>query len=147
MKFNKKGFSLIELSATIIIIGIVFIISSPVLINLIKDSGKITKERSVEGYISLVEMTITNKKINNEEIANSEYNVMSNGDLCSGEINNGVCDGKVLIIDSDGERPSGGIINLNNRGTVKTAVLCIDQLRLSYANGVGKYEDEDCTSY
>lgn len=147
MKLNKKGFSLIELSATIIIIGIVFIISSPVLINLIKNSGKITKERSVEGYISLVEMTITNKIMNNEEVSNLEYNVMVNGNLCSGEINNQTCDGKVLIIDSDGERPSGGIINLNNRGTVKTAVLCIDELRLSYSNGVGKYEDEDCTSY
>lgn len=48
MKMNKKGFTLIELLAVIVILAIIALIATPIVLGIINDARKSSKERSVE---------------------------------------------------------------------------------------------------
>lgn len=60
---NKKGFTLMELLAVIIVLAIIALISIPIVMNIIKESEKKSVENSANGYVTAL----------NEEIVNSDF--------------------------------------------------------------------------
>lgn len=68
---NKKGFTLVELLAVIVILGILSLISVPMVMNIINGVEKKSTEESAYGYVEALNQAIvdsnysTKKKINN----------------------------------------------------------------------------------
>lgn len=60
---NKKGFTLMELLAVIIVLAIIALVSIPIVMNIIKESEKKSVENSANGYVTAL----------NEEIVNSDF--------------------------------------------------------------------------
>ena len=52
---NKKGFTLVELLAVIVILAIIALIATPIVINVIGEARKGADARSVEGYVKAYE--------------------------------------------------------------------------------------------
>lgn len=72
MKNNKKGFTLVELLAVIVILAIIALIATPIILNVIDDAKTNSAKNSAYGYIDAVE------KANAQEILkNSSINVLS----------------------------------------------------------------------
>lgn len=65
---NKKGFTLVELLAVIVILAIIALIATQIVINVIKKAQEGADARSVEGYVKAYEsayyQAILNKKDN-----------------------------------------------------------------------------------
>ena len=97
----KKGFTLIELLAVIVILAIIALIAVPIVLNIINDSKKNASERSAENYMHAVELAIANRGMY-ESFDPEECQIQSDGNL--------MCDGVMLEVDVDGERPTSGII-------------------------------------
>lgn len=107
----KKGFTLVELLAVIVILVIISLIAVPVILNLLSDSKKKAKDMSVENYLSAVEIAISTEKMNNRFNPNVCV-IKSDGNL--------LCDGnKELGVDINGERPTGGWIIIEDGSTYK----------------------------
>lgn len=80
---TKKGFSLIELLAVIIIIAIISLIAAPVVLHIIDNSKKEAAKRSIEGVISSAKNFCALKIIENESInSNVEVNCINDRNLC-----------------------------------------------------------------
>ncbi len=143
---NKLGFTLIELLAVIVILAIIALIASPIIVGLIEDSKRSATERSADSYTSGIEIAVANKKLNRESIPDVAYTVMANGNLCSGEVTGETCTGTMLDIKMDGEKPTSGIVNLDENGKVATATLCINDAKVSYTDGIAKHKSTSCTN-
>ncbi len=52
---NKKGFTLVELLAVIVILAIIALIATPIIIGVVNDARKESAKRSVEGYAKALE--------------------------------------------------------------------------------------------
>ena len=59
---NKKGFTLLELLAVIVVLSIIALIITPIVTGVISSSKDSANARSVEGHIKNVEYTILQKK-------------------------------------------------------------------------------------
>ncbi|MDD4733850.1 MAG: prepilin-type N-terminal cleavage/methylation domain-containing protein [Bacilli bacterium] len=140
----KKGFTLIELLAVIVILAIIALIASPIVVGLIEDSKKSTTERSAENYADGIKIAVANKNLNRENIPDVAYTVMPNGNLCSGNVTGDTCNGETLTIKMDGKTPTSGIVNLSSNGTVATATLCINDVKVIYSDGISEYKSKDC---
>ncbi|MDD2391959.1 MAG: prepilin-type N-terminal cleavage/methylation domain-containing protein [Bacilli bacterium] len=140
----KKGFTLIELLAVIVILAIIALIASPIVVGLIEDSKKSTTERSAENYADGIKIAVANKNLNRENIPDVAYTVMPNGNLCSGNVTGDTCAGTILDIKMDGKTPTSGIVNLSSNGTVATATLCINDVKVIYSDGISEYKSNDC---
>ncbi|MCM1371117.1 MAG: prepilin-type N-terminal cleavage/methylation domain-containing protein [Clostridium sp.] len=80
MKLNKKGFTLVELLAIIVILAIIALITVPIITNIIKNVQESADARSVEAYASTIEkkyymslMTDTTTQIENITIEETDY--------------------------------------------------------------------------
>lgn len=62
---NKKGLTLIELIAVIIILGIIAIIATPAVLNVIEESQERARQGSVIGYADSVKMAYMDEKLSN----------------------------------------------------------------------------------
>lgn len=104
---KKNGFTLIELLVTLIIIGIVGVITTPIVINVINDSKQSTAESDMHGYIRAIDASEKNNVLKGNARLNGEYTIM-NGNLYSGSE-------LVLNIDIKGTLPDdGGIVDIEN---------------------------------
>lgn len=81
---NRKGFTLVELLSVIVILGILSLISVPIVMNIINGVQKKSTEESAYGYVEALNQAIvdsnysTKKKINNgyyySQYLKKEYN-------------------------------------------------------------------------
>lgn len=72
MKNNKKGFTLVELLAVIVILAIIALIATPIILNVIDDAKTNAAKNSAYGYIDALE------KANAQDMLSSEsINVLS----------------------------------------------------------------------
>ena len=108
---EKKGFTLVELLAVIVILAIISLIAVPIVINIINDSKTSSDEQSVELYLDAVEKTITKKQLSDPNFNPDKCKIMSNGNLECYKDNNKI---ETLQIDVKGKEPEKGIIEIQN---------------------------------
>ncbi len=112
----KKGFTLVELLAVIVILAIIALIAVPIILNIIGDAKKESDERSKELYINAIEQAIARKNLT-EEFNPKTCTVKTDGNL--------KCDTGDLIVEVEGTKPTGGSITMEN-GVVTSENLVFD---------------------
>ena len=65
---NKKGFTLVEILAVIVILAIIALIATPIVLSIIDDTKKSATLRSAEFYLSGVETSVSTEILNNRNI-------------------------------------------------------------------------------
>lgn len=70
---NKKGFTLMELLAVIIVLAIIALISIPIITNIIKESEKKSVENSANGYVNALNEEIVNSNFSTKKKINNGY--------------------------------------------------------------------------
>lgn len=122
---NKKAFTLVELLAVIVILGLLMVIIVPKVTQTLKDAEKNTNMTSAENLVKAA----TLKATNNEMTGNSE-NIKIN--YTTGENQN--------YIDYTGEKPTSGQVQIKSNGEVAMAVRFGDYCYLK------PYNSNDITS-
>ena len=110
---NKKAFTLIELLAVIVILGILALIVTPILINVVKDSNEKSYKLSADGYISAVNDYILSNQLDGKKVENGKYNI------------------KNLDVKISGKEPSKGSVEIYDE-KINNAQLCYDTYLLKY---------------
>lgn len=139
MKKNKKGFTLVELLAVIVILSILTLIITPITSNFIKDSRRESRNISVKNYISAVDKYLISSELNDITVEDGSYDIMNNGNICLGILNSDVCSGDILKINLDGQIPNGGVIVVKNSKVENYYNIQFDNF---YANPSGITEDK-----
>ena len=111
---NKKGFTLIELLAVIVVLAIIALIATPIVMNVIKKANEGAIERSAERYIDAVETAIATDRLENDLIADGEYNIVD-----------GQLEGTTLDIEVSGDYPKSGTVVIENGQVVATGTSMI----------------------
>ena len=110
---NKKAFTLIELLAVIVVLGILALIVTPILINVVKDSNEKSYKLSADGYINAVKGYILSNQLDGKKVATGNYNI------------------KNLDIKISGKAPSKGNVEIDDE-KVSNAQLCFDTYLVKY---------------
>lgn len=123
---NKTGFSLIELLAVIAILGVIALITYPIIGEVLENTEKKTFKSSVEELINITEMDYS------EYARNGSANYVYNGnnitcDICTNDIkyNGEIEDGKGSIVISNGKTITVSIeskyylATLNDKGKIE----------------------------
>ena len=142
---KKKAFTLIELLAVIVVLAIIALIATPIVMNTIKKSQKGAAERSADNYIDAVETTVATKRLDNV-ILEGEYIIQPDGSLCplSGCGEN---DKDKVIIEMEGNKPSGGTITINNGQVTNESTMTIGEYDVSYDETTKKYSATKLETY
>ena len=136
---KKKGFTLVELLAVIVILAIIALIATPIILNVIEDAKKGASKASALGYLDAVEKQIARNLLDEDvrnDIKNRAYSVE--------ELKN-------LGVKVKGSEPSNGIIEIKN-GEVKNYILGIDGYavengKATKPSNTKKYENEYAVYY
>ena len=110
---KKKGFTLVELLAIIVILGIIMSIATPIIIKVINDSKKETYKLSMSGYVKAVEEQIAVNKAKGKITKDGNYNI------------------KDFEVGYSGRIADKGNFNVNNE-RVSSAQLCFDTYLVKY---------------
>ncbi len=142
---RKNAFTLIELLAVIAVLAIIALIATPIVMNTIKKSQKGAAERSADNYIDAVETTVATKRLDNV-ILEGEYIIQPDGNLCplSGCGEN---DKNKVIIEMEGNKPSGGTITINNGQVTNNSTMTIGEYDVSYDETTKKYTATKLETY
>ena len=142
---RKNAFTLIELLAVIVVLAIIALIATPIVMNTIKKSQKGAAERSADNYIDAVETTVATKRLDNV-ILEGEYIIQPDGNLCplSGCGEN---DKDKVIIEMEGNKPSGGTITINNGQVTTSSTMTIGEYDVSYDETTKKYSATKLETY
>ena len=114
----KNGFTLVELLAVIVILSAIVLITRPVILNIMNDAKSEVALRSAESYLTIVEDSLTEYVTNNSGIEDGTYYIMSNGDICLGQLNSAKCSDDIVKIKVSKDAPNEGTIVYENN-TVK----------------------------
>ncbi len=117
----RKGFTLVELLAVIVILAVLALITTPILLNVIESSIKSTALNSAEGYVRAV----SNYLIMNE-LSDGLYSVLDNN----------------IKAEYTGTGPSNGSITIK-KGDIESANLCINKYSIDYIDGVSSISEND----
>ena len=82
----KKGFTLVELLAVIVILAIVALIAVPIILDIIESTKRQSDERSIELYLSAVKEAIARRNLT-EEFNPNKCDVKEDGNLKCGDVN------------------------------------------------------------
>lgn len=110
----KKGFTLVELLAVIVILGVISLITTPIVSNLVQESKGNSKLIGAEIYVDAVRAALLNSELNQNLVVGGAYKVLSNGNLCLKDAvdEDGTCTLDELVIETKGDSPDGGIITI-----------------------------------
>lgn len=119
MKMNKKGFTLVELLAVIVILAIIALIAVPIILNVIDDAREKAAMDSAYGYIDAVEKANVQEILSNSniEVLNGTYTISSGGaSVIKGSTG--------FAINFKGSAPSEGTLTYEN-GKLKDGTITI----------------------
>ena len=137
---NKKGFTLIELLSVIVVLVIIALIATPIVMNTIKNVKKGAAERTADKYIKQVETAVAESRIDGTKIANGNYNIQPDGNLCPAS-GCGENDKNKITIDMSGNKPTSGIIKIENGGVSSTdTTMTVGDYDVKYNQEKNKYE-------
>lgn len=113
---NKKGFTLMELLAVIVILAIIALIVTPIVLNIVKDSRKSVELRRAEFYIGAVEISLHSEQLKklNFKVLNGAYDIIQNGNICIGISNGNECNGDILNVEFKNDSKISGWIYIKN---------------------------------
>lgn len=122
----KKGFTLVELLAVILILAIIALISTPIVLNVIKTSESSSSLISTNEYIRMVNNSIVKKEL-------------------SGSVEDGI-----YLIDSEllnninyrGSGPTNGKVIIRDK-KVESSQLCINGYSIEYIDGESSISDDN----
>lgn len=122
----KKGFTLVELLAVIVILGIVAVITSPLIQNVIESSKMNAFKSSINSIVNIIETDYnenTRSKITTYEISNNKL-------ICKS------CDnGSNIEVEYNGElKNTNGTITDNN-GKINSSNIISDKYKANISNG------------
>ena len=129
----KKGFTLVELLAVIVILAIIALITVPIVTNVLSSSKKETKEVSVRNYVRAVEQSLLLYEIEETSLSDGTYIVTTNGNICI----TSDCS-SILSIELEGEKPSSGNITIKDNKVISIS-------NLKYNNFYGNLKDNEIT--
>ena len=98
----NKGFTLVELSAVMVILAILAVITAPLVVNVIKDGKQSSLELSAEKYLDLVNQAVVGKNLK-EEFEPEKCEIKPDGNVICDEVT-------TLKINTEGKRPDGGVV-------------------------------------
>ena len=107
---KKKGFTLVELLAVIVILAIIALIATPIILNVINDAKKQAAKDSAYGYMDAVEKYIVSSELEDTSIKDGTYSVE--------ELNS-------MGVSVKGSIPDNGTIKIES-GSVKSYDIGID---------------------
>ena len=137
---KKNAFTLIELLAVIVVLAIIALIATPIVMNTIKNAKKGAAERSADNYVKAVEQKVAESKIDGTKIANGTYNIQPDGNLCPA-LGCGENDKDKITIDMSGNKPTSGIIKIENGGVSSTdTTMTVGDYDVKYNQENNKYE-------
>lgn len=111
----KKGFTLIELIAVILILGFIALITVPKALDVIEDSKKESVVNSAKVYVKAVNEAIINERMNKNKIGDGTYSIMNNGLLCIGIIQaDSTCSGKTIDLGLKSNNFSCGYVRVSD---------------------------------
>ena len=110
----RRGFTLIELLAVIVILAIIALIATPIVLNIINDTKESAILRSADFYIDAVEYLLAKRVLDGKSINDGTYNIMESGNICIGTLEDNTCNGEILEVEVDGERPNGDKITIKD---------------------------------
>ena len=130
---NKNGFTLIELLAVALVLGMFASIATPIVINTVNKAKKGAAEESADGYVRAVNTTVATERLNKNIIADGEYQITSDGNLCKDET--AICDDDQKIkIDATGNRPTSGKIIISSREVKSSSIMTIGDYSVLYSD-------------
>ncbi len=107
---EKKGFTLVELLAVIVILALIALIATPIILNVINDAKKQAAKDSAYGYMDAVEKYIVSSELEDKSIQDRTYSVE--------ELNS-------MGVSVKGNTPDNGNIEIKN-SSVKSYDIGID---------------------
>ncbi|MDD4719083.1 MAG: type II secretion system protein, partial [Bacilli bacterium] len=110
LKKQSSGFTLIELLAVIVILGIIFLISVPMILNVMEDTAKASFKITAGMIVRAADSEYSKKVRKNQEITNLKYEYV-NGEF-TGEKD----------LDYKGKRPKDGVVNITEEGEVELSI-------------------------
>ena len=104
MKNNKKGFTLVELLAVIVILAIIALIATPIILNVIDDAKTNAAKNSAYGYIDALEKVNAQDMLSSESInvLSGTYTISNDGTLTHDE--------KAVTVKFKGTKQTGGTL-------------------------------------
>ena len=125
---KKKGFTLVELLAVIVILAIIALIATPIILNVIETAKKGAIESSAIGYLDAVEKYIVEKEVKGTTTEAGIYSVAD------------------LEVKIKGTSPTSGSVQIDNKKEVTYAILCIEGKKVVYKDNKAQIESEECTN-
>lgn len=134
---NKKGFTLVELLAVIVLLAIIALIATPIVLNTIEKAKKSSEVVAASFYVEAVDVSLLNSQLDKKLVQDGSYNIMSDGNIClekyelkSGKYvcsnNDDIDDNEVLVVEVEKEKPKGGTVKIIN-GKIKDVRLEINK--------------------
>ena len=120
---NKKGFSLIELLAVIVILSAVVLIIAPIINGVITDSRESANKVAATNYIKAIDTTIGTETLNYISVNDGYYKISQDGNICLEKIQNGKCSGEKLKITTKGNKPIKGNVTIEKREVTRATII------------------------
>ena len=124
---NKKAFTLVELLAVIIIIGLIAVITLPKISDSLENSKKNLSTTSAQGYTKTIDEYILKKQINKEKLnLSGTYNINENGDLYN--------ESNEYELEYKGKKPTNGTLTyIDNE--LQSGCITINKYKVTIENG------------
>ena len=130
----KKGFTLIELLAVVTILGILALIATPMILNVIEDTKKSAAQASANEYINGLNIAISTKELSSAFTSNY-CTINSSGLTCSND---------ELEYNPKGTKPTLGYMAIEN-GEVRDYTLCIGNYKITQqGDSITTEKDSSC---
>ena len=138
---KNKGFTLVELLATIIILGIIAVITVPIINNKIEQSKKDLAQVSANSYKQTIDEYIIHQKIIKNIInLNGNYTINENGFLTNS--NN-----ETHEIPFNGEKPKNGFVNYKNNKLIRGCIKINTYAVIFQNDKIINLTKESCDNY
>ena len=131
---EKKGFTLVELLAVIVILGILALITTPLVLNTIESTRLGAAKTGATNYVTILEDELVKQQVLHpeEEIGSGKYEVLKDGKYKVGE--------EVKTLQVKGELPSEGTICVDDNGNVDKYSVVIGSYVVSNITGEQEIE-------
>jgi len=124
---KNKGFTLVELLAVIVILGIIAVITIPKINEQVESSKSKAVKSSALSYKKTIDEYILHKQMNKDEITlNGTYTVTNQGKLTQNTT--------TINITFDGEKPKGGSLTYSNNELVEGCIT-MNKYKVEFENG------------